>query len=804
MRYYAHIAKDGRRQTVAEHCRAAARYAAESLTDAALSKAAYLAGLLHDQGKLTTAFQAYLESAAQGEPVRRGSVVHTFAGVRLLLEHYHGPGPDFSYDDITCELLAFAVGAHHGLFDCVDENHASGFLHRCRSHSSEYDETVENLEAQCAAQDEVAALFQASCAELTAVYEKIQNMLHPEFSQPSDLCFYVGMTARLLLSAVIQGDCRDTLEFMTGTVRPAPREDRRGLWRTCLRHMEQKLDAFPVQSQIQKARRSISEQCRQFADRPGGIYQLKVPTGGGKTLSSLRYALAHCARWNKARIIFTAPLLTILDQNAGVIRDFVGDDSIILEHHSDIVRPQETPEQIDERTLLAEDWHAPIIITTLVQLLNTLLDGNKASIRRFQALTNSVIILDEVQTVPAKMLTLFNLAVNFLSRVCGATVVLRSATQPCLSKTEHPLCAEPIDIVPYDREIWDAFRRTQIQSAGPMRLADVAAFARDILGEADSLLIVCNKKDEAMFLYKALAGCVPHCYHLSAAMCMDHRRKVLKELQAALWDLQTAPEKFKEKVICVSTQVIEAGVNISFERVIRLSAGMDSVIQSAGRCNRNGELDDSAPVYLVPCQDENLSKLPDIQRGKDATQHLLAQFSRNAEQFQNDLAGDAAVAYYYRTLYQEMPKGFQDYPIQGRAYSIFSLLADNGSLAGDRAEAYGTYFLTQAFHLAGRFFHVYEEDSLDVIVPYSEGKTVIADLGSAQAEHNLAYRRQCLERAKPYTISLYEHQRRRLERNGGLRPVRDGDDSVLVLSESFYDDETGLSMEGAPMQFLEV
>ena len=486
------------------------------------------------------------------------------------------------------------------------------------------------------------------------------------------------------------------------------------------------------------------------------------------------------------------------------MRDFVGDDSIILEHHSDIVRPQETPEQIDERTLLAEDWHAPIIITTLVQLLNTLLDGNKASIRRFQALTNSVIILDEVQTVPAKMLTLFNLAVNFLSRVCGATVVLRSATQPCLSKTEHPLCAEPIDIVPYDREIWDAFRRTQIQSAGPMRLADVAAFARDILGEADSLLIVCNKKDEAMFLYKALAGCVPHCYHLSAAMCMDHRRKVLKELQAALWDLQTAPEKFKEKVICVSTQVIEAGVNISFERVIRLSAGMDSVIQSAGRCNRNGELDDSAPVYLVPCQDENLSKLPDIQRGKDATQRLLAQFSRNAEQFQNDLAGDAAVAYYYRTLYQEMPKGFQDYPIQGRAYSIFSLLADNGSLAGDRAEAYGTYFLTQAFHLAGRFFHVYEEDSLDVIVPYSEGKTVIADLGSAQAEHNLAYRRQCLERAKPYTISLYEHQRRRLERNGGLRPVRDGDDSVLVLSESFYDDETGLSLEGAPMQFLEV
>ena len=164
MEYYAHISDDGlRRQTVTEHCRATAHYAAECLSGMDLSKAAYLAGLLHDAGKFSSLFQAYLESAAREEPVRRGSVVHTFAGVRFLLEHYHGTAP-LSFDDIACELLAFAVGAHHGLFDCVDENHASGFCHRLSTHDNEYRESMENFLAHCAGQAELDGLVQEACA----------------------------------------------------------------------------------------------------------------------------------------------------------------------------------------------------------------------------------------------------------------------------------------------------------------------------------------------------------------------------------------------------------------------------------------------------------------------------------------------------------------------------------------------------------------------------------------------------------------------------------------------------------------
>ncbi|MGN1019530.1 MAG: hypothetical protein ACI4O7_04075 [Aristaeellaceae bacterium] len=267
--------------------------------------------------------------------------------------------------------------------------------------------------------------------------------------------------------------------------------------------------------------------------------------------------------------------------------------------------------------------------------------------------------------------------------------------------------------------------------------------------------------------------------------------------------MQAALDK-REKTVCVSTQVIEAGVDISFERVIRLSAGMDSVIQAAGRCNRNGEQTEPAPVYLVQCQNENLARLPDIQRGKNATGDLLAQYRQRPERFHNDLSSYEAIDYYYRRLYQELPQGFQDYSVKDKHYTIFSLMAGNDYFADDRAEAHGTYYLNQAFRLAGRLFQVYDEDRIDVIVPYGEGRAVIADLGSEQAGQDLQYRRQCLERAKPYTVSLYQHQRQQLEQKHGLRPIRDGDDSILVLAEMFYHEEIGFSLNGTTTQSWEV
>lgn len=350
---------------------------------------------------------------------------------------------------------------------------------------------------------------------------------------------------------------------MAGITDPSIPPSLNTFWQPYLERVEEKLARFPQDTPIKKARGEISVRCRAFSEKPGGIYRLNVPTGAGKTLSSLRYALAHAQKWGKRRIIFTSPLLSILEQNAQVLREYLDDDRIILEHHSNVLHTQDS-DNLDLRELAVESWNAPVIITTLVQLLNTLFEGRTTAIRRFQGLCNSIIVIDEVQTVPSRMLSLFDLAVDFLANICGASVLLCSATQPCLEKAVHPLRTCQGDIIPYDPALWEPFHRTVITNAGGQTLEQIGAFALDLLAEVKSLLIVCNTKDEAAYLFGQLKEHAQACCHLSASMCIAHRRAALSGLEQALAE--------GRKCLCVATQVIEAGVDISFERVIRLSA----------------------------------------------------------------------------------------------------------------------------------------------------------------------------------------------------------------------------------------
>lgn len=791
--YLAHIQRDpsGKivmTQSVNEHCRNTAKYAAEALGPVSLTACGYLAGLVHDVGKYTSDFQNYLLNQIG----HRGSVNHTFAGVRLILERYFTPDAE-DFSGVVSELLALAAGGHHGLFDCVDDRQKNGFQHRMTKPDISYKEATENFFSFCITQEELDQQFQTAQQELTPVLEKILAMTSEDNPFYDDeTAFYSGLLSRLLLSAVIEGDRRDTVEFVNGTKFPIERsgDDLERLWDAKLTKMEKKLNQLPKNSPIDRARRAISDRCRQTAKQSGGVFRLNVPTGGGKTLSGLRFALAHARQHRKQRIVFTSPLLSILEQNSAVIRDYIQDDSIILEHHSNLVRTEETGQQLDEQELLAETWEVPIIITTLVQLLNTLFSGKTAAIRRFHSLCNSVIVIDEVQTVPGKMLTLFSLAINFLSEICGATVILCSATQPCTEQIEHPLHSPIPEIVPYDHALWAAFRRTDIQNTGVMSLEQIADFALERLRSSDSLLIVCNKKSQAERLHDLINGGDFALFSLSAAMCMAHRRDVLEKLRSAL-------TQNTQKVVCVSTQVIEAGVDISFSCVIRLAAGMDNVIQAAGRCNRSGESGQGAlaPVYLVQCQNEALSKLPDIEQGKAATQELLAEFANDPEQFGGYLDSDASIEYYYRALYRRAPCGLHDYCIKGRP-SLFSLLSLNDYCTRDQP-----YYFRQAFRLAGSLFQVFEEDTTDIVVPYGEkGKSLIHDLCSEKAARDQDYLRLLLEEAKPYTVSLYQYQIDHLNEEHSLIPLQGG---ALGLN-GHYSKETGFFMDESNLEFLEV
>lgn len=776
--YLAHIAEDGREQTVKEHCRNTAEYASYCCKSIGLENTAYLTGLMHDLGKESVAFQEYIKGKAAK---RRGEVIHTFQGCKYLCERY-GSTEDV-YRRYAAELLAYAVGAHHGSFDCVDEMRRIGLQYRVEKQNMGYAESSGNFLRDCAQTEEIDRLFSMAVDEIKQVVEGINR------ATPSDeeFCFLTGLLARLLLSAVIEGDRRDTASFMSNVDFEKWPEDMRTLWTERLRYAEAKIAEFPTATPIDRARKEISDRCRRYAENPGSIYRLNVPTGSGKTLSSLRYALAHAAEFNKKHIIFTSPLLSILEQNAAEIHKYVGDDSIILEHHSNVICEEKSTEELDKRELLVQTWDAPIIITTMVQLLNTLFSGKTSAIRRFHSLCESVIVIDEVQTVPVHMLTLFNLAMRFISDYCGATVLLCSATQPCLEKAAHPLKDTISDVIPYDAELWKPFRRTEIKSLEPMRLEELPALIADLMKNTQSLLVICNKKDDAAKLVEKTRSCNWTSFHLSAGMCMQHRRDTVNALKQAL--------DTKQKTLCISTQVIEAGVDISFQSVVRLAAGMDSVVQSAGRCNRNGESEIRQPVYLVNCTDENLGKLRVIQHGKTATINLVEAYNQSPERFGNDLSSEAAISYYYEHLYADIGSEAQDYFVPRLKATLFDLLSVNEKYAAN-CNGIENYALRQAFRTAGENFTVFDEKTVDVIVPYGEGKRIIEDICSQRALSDMIERQKLLREATSYTVSLYNFQYEKLKAQGALFPVCDG--YAIALREEYYD--TTIGMKSADLQ----
>ncbi len=789
MAFYAHKREgpDGEpiRQTVYAHLVGTAQRAGQCLRSAGLENTGYLAGLLHDMGKYTEAFQRYLEA---GDPGQRGSVIHTFQGCRYIMDTFHGP--EATFPEIVCaELIAFAIGAHHGLFDCVDPAQRLGLPYRCEKRGVAYEAAAAAFLSEVP-EREIRALFKKAAAEV----DECMGRLDETYADDRDYAFETGLLARLLLSAVIEGDRCDTAAFMNGARPQTWPEDMGPVWEKRLEYLEGKLAQFPQETPVQKARHAISERCRAFASRKPGIFRLNVPTGGGKTLSSLRYALAHGVAYHKKRLIFVSPLLSILEQNAKVIHAYVGDEELILEHHSNVVQTGLSQEELDERELLVQSWEAPIIITTLVQLLNTLFAGKTTAVRRFQALCGSVVVIDEVQTVPAKMLTLFNLAIQFLSEQCAATVVLCSATQPELECAAHPLREKPEEMVPRDEALWVAFRRTELVRLPDRRLEELPEWIGEQMETVKSLLVVCNKKSEAAYLLEKTKSAEYRSFHLSAGMCVQNRRDVLENLRRAL--------ARGEKVLCIATQVIEAGVDISFDAVVRLTAGMDSVVQAAGRCNRGGESQAPRPVYAVNCSDEKLGMLRDIQRGKDATLSLMEAFQRTPEKFGGDLFSEEAIRYYYRAVYRDMAEGEQDYYVNEQGTSLFDLMADNRRYADEGCAGAELFCLRQAFKTAGRYFSVFQEDTTDVLVPYGRGKELIAELCGERCRYDAEHRAAVLREAAAYCVGLYPYQKKRLEEKGTLHSVCG--DCAWVLAEGFYDDALGLVTETENREFMEV
>ena len=797
-------------QLCQDHCRNVARYCERAMRPAHFPAMGYLAGLIHDAGKFKAEFKNYLGDIAAGKPRARGSVNHTYCAPRYILEAYHVV-PDSEktyYSALASELIAFAAGAHHGLFDCVGQNGDSGFDHRREKLGIHYEESIKNFLGQCANGNELDELFRRATDELREFVSSIKRVLPGSNEKNSvESAFYIGLLARLLLSSVIDADRRDTVEYFRGKRLFRYDEGISEVWSECVefaaaKHAE--LRAVAANTPLNAAREEIYLQCCSFAERRSGVYRLNVPTGGGKTLSVLSYALRHAEHFNKRRIVFTFPLLSILDQNVKEIRRNIPDGKgYVLEHHSNVVQDDAaqgdmSDNRLNMHELLAETWDAPIIVTTLVQLLNTLFSGKSSCVRRFQALCDSVIVIDEVQTVPLKMVSLFNLAINFLSNICGATVILCSATQPCLEETNHPLAVDPASMVTLSDRQKRAFKRTELTYRGEMCFASIADYAFQVFGEVQSLLIVCNKKDQARQLFESISGLAQCAFHLSAGMCQAHREDVMKGMKAALLGARLGGPT----VLCVATQVIEAGVDLSFERVIRFTAGLDSIIQAAGRQNREGEAAEPSEMDIISCSDESLSRLKEIDHAKMATENVIYEYLKNPQAFQRDLASDAAVETFYHELFnRDVSRNSLDYPVDLPDYksSLLSLLSINEVFCESGCQK---YVLNQAFKTAGALFKVFDDDTVDVIVPYGEeGERLISEFGSEGVEYDFGRQKKLLSEARRFSVSLRQYQAEALASSGAIVPVCNG--LVLVLQPDNYD-QCGIVSEPTGMRFLGV
>lgn len=781
--YPAHIRKevtqDGSQeyviQSVSEHCRNTARYAGEALNDIGLAKTAYLAGLLHDSGKANYTFKSYLEDAIINEKkVKRGSVKHSFVGMRYILSKLVD-GDD--YRNFAIELIAYAVGAHHGLFDCVTNNKESALVVKANQENSFYEDAIKNYFEECTDKEEIEQLLTEVVDEVNKIIEMIISINSTD-SDKNEVPFYYALLCRLITSAVIYGDRKDTCEFYKNNIIINERTH----WNNVLKKFNSYLSCFKEVYKVDYARKEISQACADAAQKEEGIYRLNLPTGSGKTLASLRYALEHAKIYNKKRIIFVMPLLSIIEQNAKEIRKAIQNDRIIVEHHSNVVNEEGTnSDELEKKELLTQSWDAPIIITTLVQLLNTLYSGKTSSIRRFPSLANSVLVFDEVQSVPNNMLTLFDLAINFLAKVCHTTVVLCSATQPCFEKAEHKMLSDVRELISLPVSTLGVFRRVKLVDKGSMTMEELTDFALEIISRGKSLLIVCNTKKEAAELFSNIkmgTDASDAIYHLSASMCTAHREAVVEAMKSRMCrenPLQT---------ICISTQVIEAGVDISFNCIIRLQAGIDNIVQAAGRCNRNGENNNLEIAYIVKLIGENLNRLMEIKRAKIATDSLLQAASKDSQY--EDLMSQTSINYYYKQLYSKMNCGYQDLYINKLNTSIYKLLSKYGEVV--------PFVLAQEFKTAGENFKVFDDNTVELIVPYGKGEDIIDELGSEKAKYDLSYASEKIKEATGYTVSCYNYQLEALKSNKAVK-CYDEFGIYALTNFTYYDANLGLLLD---------
>lgn len=801
MNFLAHVdPKTKRIQYLDEHLEHVCRLADQNCPLEILKHIAQISALLHDAGKLGS-FQEYMKEVLEyGEKARRRQIDHASAGARLIETMTQGA--------FVSKMVGTAIYSHHGWQDCIDMESGKSLSEKRREKEIEF-ETVQERYFELYSREEILDLMQKAHKDVQKLWKDIQDTVgkYGEKGRYGNCDFFLGMYERLLLSLLIDSDWSDAASFSDQAPLPEriSKERMQEIWEEMIQHFEGYMKnciSNKSQSPLNTCRSSIASMCYEAAQTKERRYRLTVPTGAGKTLAGIKFALYHAKKYEKTRIFYIAPFHSILEQNADEIRKAVGSEEYVLEHHCNVVYEDTAKEEVYKK--LTENYDVPIVVTTAVQMLNTLFSGQKSSIRRMYSLCNGVILFDEVQALPVRCAELFHLAVNFLTEFCNTTVVLCSATQPSLAEFRENnllICQEMAGDV---RQYQEVFQRVEMEDwtrkiPGGMQVDDLRGLVFDAYQKYGSVLVILNTKRAAREVYDSLRDAVEEdCefYHLSTNMCPQNREEELETIKKAL--------QGQQKVICVSTQVVEAGVDFSFGCVIRSLAGLDSVIQAAGRCNRHKELGERfGKVYLVKmaAEMEKIDRMMEMRKAQESCGRLLDEFREEPEMFDGALDSQKAIKRYYQLYYQNLGETLMKYPAIGGKTGLVDLLGKNelGIRQYERQHrgAKPKKPLNQAFRTAGEEFEVIPEDEkVSVIVPYDRKAEEELEKLSSECT-DISEKKSALRKLQRYTVGISPYLRNELNR------AVDGEScpGVLVLNMDYYDRKTGV-LENPKIRFL--
>ncbi len=687
--------------TLEAHTLAVARLAREFAAAFGGEALAYRAGILHDTGKANPDFQGYLQRCYR-EPDHKGrGPDHKAAGATIALGQI--------------EPLALLIQGHHGGLKSREEFAAWYAERRGDRVAGTDDPSIER-----------------AIERMRRIFPEIddQHPLDPPAFVASEHA--AELFLRMLFSTLVDADYLDTEAHGSphkSTQRGTPVQLTTLLERFLA---DQQRFAITADDTVSQARSAFYQTCVAAAVQPPGLFQLAIPTGGGKTRSGMAFALHHAVRHGMRRVVVAVPYLSITEQTADVYRSmFQRDDEppVLLEHHSGAESRNDGAEDIERerwRRLASENWDAPLVVTTTVQLFESLFASSTSRCRKLHRLANSVIILDEVQALPTHLLGPIASVLRELVDHYGVTVVLSTATQPAFEQIEAFTTLRSVPIVADAARWFTALSRVRYswRTAERMAWGDVA----DLLRDERQALAILNTKPDALALLDALGDA--QALHLSTLLCGAHRRAVIADVRQRL----SAGAECR----LVSTQVVEAGVDIDFPLVLRAMGPLDRIIQAAGRCNREGRLPERGRVIIFEPADATMLPAGAYRTATDITRAMVAAGSLDPD-------APATVSAYFRQLFRTVPLD-RDGIQQLRSALNYSEVA--------------------------RRFRLIDDDTEEVIVAYgSDAERAVVRRAIELVRSRSPFARQALRQIQPYTVSLRARAAQSYRSRGLIEPI---------------------------------